>query len=167
MIRLVIFISCSHYVALLSLLLLQVVSFFFSAAQKPCIVLHPKLQECFHLRKLPTSAARVNCWNNSTTSKSQQLKIRRYITASGLNFHSSCLLCHLPSLHAWRNGAVWHDWGFREGWCKCEGIDVHAVQSSFSEPGFLGGRQRPFFQNMSTQSDEKNTHYHCARPFWG
>lgn len=104
MIRLVIFISCSHYIALLSLLLLEVVSFFLviflAAAQKPCIVLHSELQECFHLRKLPTSAARSNCWNNSTTSKSQQLKIRGDITASGLNFHSSCLLCHLPSLHA-------------------------------------------------------------------
>lgn len=75
----------------LSLLLLEVVPFL-AAAQKPCIVLHPQLQECFHSRELPTSAARVNCWNNGTTSKSPQLKRWRYITASSLSFYSSCSL---------------------------------------------------------------------------
>lgn len=31
----------------------------------------------------------------------------------------------------------------------------HAVRSSFPQHSILGGRQRPFLQNMSTQSEEK------------
>lgn len=72
------------------------------------MVLHPQLQECFHSGELPAGTARVNCWNNSTTSKSPQRKRRRDITASGLNFRSPCLLCHPPTSSSLKNGAAWH-----------------------------------------------------------
>lgn len=124
-----------------------------------CMVLHPQLQECFHSGELPADTARVNCWNNSTTSKSPQRKRRRDITASGLNFRSPCLLCHPPTSSSLKNGAAWHvlgGGGSRDGWCKCGSVCGASLCRVHSRSqASRGGRRRPFFQNMSTQSDEK------------